>query len=62
VTVTVAVPVFPSVVAEIVAVPAPTPVTSPAAETVATALFDDVQVIPNPVMALPLTSVGVAVS
>jgi hypothetical protein len=60
--VTVAVPVFPSVVAEIVAVPAPTPVTSPEADTVATAEFDDVQVIASPVMAFPPPSAGVAVS
>src|SRR5690349_21241278 len=43
VTVTVALPCTPSLVAVIVAVPAPTAVTRPSDETVATCAFDDVQ-------------------
>jgi hypothetical protein len=43
-TVTVDVPVFPPADAPIVAAPAPTPVTSPDVETVATALFDELHV------------------
>jgi hypothetical protein len=62
VTVTVAVPVMPSTVAEMVADPGATAVTSPEAETVAVALADDVQVVVRPLNALPLASFATAVS
>ena len=56
------VPVLPSVVAVIVADPAPTPVTSPVALTVATPLLLLVHVTTRPARALPLASRGVAMS
>ena len=62
VTVTVADPDLPSLVAVIVAVPPDTPVTTPAAETVAT---DDallVQVIGRPLSTFPFPSFRVALS
>src|SRR3989454_10554979 len=62
VTVMVALPVLPSLVAVIVAVPAPAPVTSPLALTVATAVLELVHAIPRPVRGLPSASFGVAVS
>jgi hypothetical protein len=58
-TVTVAVAVLPAAVAVIVALPAVTPVTTPAAETEATAVFDDVQVTVA-ATALPAVSFAVA--
>src|SRR2546422_1980513 len=61
-TVTVAVPLFPSLVAVIVADPAATPVTTPVADTVAMAGFALVHVIARPVSTLPAASLGVAVS
>jgi hypothetical protein len=62
VTVTVAVPLFPSLVAVMVAVPAATPVTSPLPLTVAAALLLVAQVTTRPVSAFPAESRGVAVS
>ena len=62
VTVMVALPVWPSLVAVIVAGPAPAPVTSPVALTVATALLELVHAIPRPLRGLPSASFGVAVS
>jgi hypothetical protein len=62
VTVTVAVPLFPSLVAVRVALPAATPVTSPLAETVAMADALLAQVTTRPASGLPLASWGVAVS
>src|SRR3989442_4279426 len=62
VTVTAAVPVFPSLVAVIVAEPAATPVTNPLPLTVAAAGLLDAQVTTRPVSAAPLASFGVAVS
>src|SRR5438093_11685982 len=62
VTVTVEVPLCPSLVAVIVAEPATTPVTSPLGLTVATAVLLLDHVIVRPVSALPLASFGVAVS
>src|SRR5439155_423585 len=62
VTVTVAVPLCPSLVAVIVAVPAVTPVTSPPALTVATAVLLLPQLTGRPDNGLPLASFGVAVS
>src|SRR5256885_11484099 len=59
VTVTVAVPLFPPLVAVIVAVPAPTPVTSPAALTLATPGLLVAHVIVRPVRARPNESCGV---
>ena len=53
---------FPSLVAVIVAVPAATPVTRPAADTVAIAGFELVQVTARPASALPIASRGVAES
>src|SRR5687767_5499975 len=61
-TVTAAVPLFPSLVAVIVALPAAAPVTSPLAETVATPLALVVHVTPRPVSTLPAASRSVAVS
>ena len=55
-------PVMPSAVALIVTVPAAIAVTSPDADTVATAVLLDVQVIVRPVIAAPCASFGVAVS
>src|SRR5256886_14895252 len=62
VTVTLAVPLFPSLDAVIVAVPAATPVTSPPAETVATLALFVAQLMLRPLSAVPLASLGVAVS
>jgi hypothetical protein len=61
VTVTLAVPVLPSLVAVIVAVPAETPVTTPVDDTVALELLD-VHVTTRPVSKLPPASRVVAVS
>src|SRR5207249_6986449 len=61
-TVTLAVPLFPSLVAVIVADPAATPVTSPAADTVAIAVFELVHATPRPVSTFPAPSFGVALS
>src|SRR5436190_126322 len=62
VTVMAAVPLCPSLMAVIVAEPATTPVTSPLALTVATAVLLLDHVIVRPVSAFPLASFGVAVS
>src|SRR5437667_11296930 len=62
VTVTFAVPLFPSLVAVIVAVPAATPVTRPFAETVAALALLVAQLMLRPLSAVPLASLGVAVS
>src|SRR5207244_4223742 len=62
VTVTLAVPVLPSLVAVIVPVPAATPVTKPVAATVITALLLLVQVTARPFSTLPVASVVVAAS
>jgi hypothetical protein len=56
------VPVFPSLVAVIVAVPAPAVVTKPVALTVAAAVLPEVQVTSRPVRTFPLTSLVTAVS
>jgi hypothetical protein len=56
------VPVFPSLVAVIVAVPAATPVTRPFASTVAAAVLLEAQVTARPVRTLLLASFIVAVS
>ena len=61
-TVTVAEPLLPSLVAMIVAVPAAPPLTSPLPLTVATDVFELAQVTARPPSALPLASRGVAVS
>src|SRR5437588_622316 len=61
-TVTAAVPLWPSLVAVIVAAPTATPVTRPLVETVATALLLVVQVTVRPVSGVPLASLGVAAS
>ena len=53
VTVTVAVPLLPSLVAVIVAVPGATPVTTPADVTVATAALLDVHVMTRSVTIMP---------
>ncbi len=62
VTVTVAVPLCPSLVAVIVAEPAATPVTSPVPLTVATPGALLAQAIARPLSGFPLASRGVAVS
>ena len=62
VTVMADVPLFPSLVAVIVAEPAATPVTNPLALTVATAALLVAQVTTRPVRAVPLESSGVAVN
>src|SRR6266550_1296117 len=62
VTVTVAVPVFPSLVAVIVGAPAARPVTSPVPLTVASARLPLAQVIVRPVNTLPAESFVVAAS
>src|SRR5437764_8703311 len=62
VTVTYDVPLCPSLVAVIVAVPAPTPVTSPLPFTRATAVLLLDQVTTRPLSGFPLASFGVAVS
>jgi hypothetical protein len=61
-TVTLAVPLFPSLVAVMVAVPAPAAVTNPVPLTVATEALSVDQVTARPVNELPLASLGVAVS
>src|SRR5207247_11080304 len=55
-------PLFPSLVAVIVAVPAVFPVTSPLALTVATAVLLLAQVTVRPLSGFPFASFGVAVS
>lgn len=60
-TVTATVPVFPSLVAVMVADPTVTAVTRPALDTFATDVFDDDQVIVRPPNAVPVESRGVAV-
>ena len=60
-TVTAAVPILPSAVAEIVAVPAATPVTTPPLVTDATALLDVDHVMVRPVTVSPQLVRGVAV-
>src|SRR5207253_5435774 len=62
VTVTPAVPLFPSLVAVIVADPAPVAVTNPVALTVATEPLLVAQVTARPTNGLPAASLGVAVS
>src|SRR5436309_1527582 len=62
VTVTVAVPALPSLVARIVLVPAATARTSPLAVTVATAELSDVQAMLRPARMFPEESRGVALS
>ncbi len=62
VTVTSEVPVFPSQVAVMVAVPAATPLTSPLPFTVAAAVLSLDQVTTRPKSAVPPASFGVAVS
>ena len=62
ITLTFADPLFPPLVAVIVALPAETAVTTPADETVATAELVVDQVIGAPGMTFPLASVAVAVS
>src|SRR6266550_4426120 len=61
-TVMLAVPLWPSLVAVMVTAPATTPVTSPLLLTVAIVLSLDDQLIARPVKGLPLASRGVAVS
>ena len=62
VTVMVALPVFPSLVAVMVAVPTPIPETTPCPSTVATALLSEDHVTVRPVSVLPLASSVVAVA
>src|SRR2546428_1006329 len=62
VTITVTLPVFPSLVAVIVAEPAVTPVTSPLPSTVATPVVPLTQLIVRPLSGVPFASFGVAVS
>jgi hypothetical protein len=62
VTVTEAVPLFPSLVAVICAKPGVTAVTSPFGETIATFVLSDDQVTMRPLSALLLASIVVAVS
>src|SRR3954468_2727476 len=61
-TVTVDVPALPSLVAVMVTLPVVTGVTTPALDTVASALLDDVQLIARPVSVLPCASRVVAAS
>jgi hypothetical protein len=61
-TVTVAEPLLPSLVAVIVAVPGATPVTTPDGDTVAIAVLLDAHVMARPVSAFPLASSVAAVS
>lgn len=61
-TVTTVVALLPSFAAVMVAWPTPTPVTSPAVDTVATAVFAEDQVTVRPVNAVPLLLRVVAVS
>jgi hypothetical protein len=60
--VSVVVPVFPLLVAVIVAFPGATPVTRPVGDTVAIASLLDVQATAAPLMAFPLASLVVALS
>jgi len=60
VTVTVAFPVLPSLVAVIVVLPGPTPVTTPLEETVAMPLLPEVQVTARPFSNVPNESLVVA--
>ena len=60
-TVTAVLPVFPSLVAVIVAEPTATAVTRPLLDTFATDVFDDDHVIVRPPNAVPVESRGVAV-
>jgi hypothetical protein len=62
VTVIVAFPAIPSLVAVMLAVPTETPVTTPCAETVATAVLLDVQTIDRPVRTPPPASNVAAVA
>ena len=62
VTVSVALPLLPSLVAEMLAVPTATAVTSPGGETVATALFDELHVTGRPVNTPPFAASVVAVA
>jgi hypothetical protein len=62
VTVRVALPLLPSLVAVIVALPAETADTRPVEETVATALLSELHTTPRPVSATPLASSVVAVA
>jgi hypothetical protein len=62
VTVIVALPDLPSLVAVAVAVPAAIPVTTPTLDTLATLAFDEVHVTVRPISAFPPASLGVAVS
>jgi len=62
VTVTVAVALTGPEVAVIVALPTATPVTTPASETVATAVFDDDQVTTAPDITVPPRSLTVGIS
>ena len=62
VTVSVAVPDIPSLVAVIVVLPTPEPVATPDADTVATAVLLDVQVTVRPVSVVPFASFNVAVN
>src|SRR5437867_836294 len=59
---TLAEPLFPSLVAVIVTDPAATPVTRPLADTVASAAFELVHVTARPVSTFPAASLGAAVS
>src|SRR6185437_12084895 len=61
-TVTCAVPFIPSLVAVIVEVPAPAPVTTPVLDTVAAPVLLEAHVTMRPVRGLPRLSIGVAVS
>lgn len=62
VTVTAAVPVTPSTVAEIVALPTATAVTTPLLLTVATAVFPELHITGRPVSVAPPASRALAVS
>jgi len=62
ITVTVDVPLFPSLVAVIVAVPPDAPVTTPVLETVATAVLLELHVTTRSVTTVPFTSLTVATS
>jgi hypothetical protein len=61
-TVTLAVPLFPSLVAVIVTVPGVTPVTRPEAETVAIAVLLELHVTTRSVTTVPFRSFTVAVN
>jgi hypothetical protein len=62
ITVSIALPVWPPLVARICAEPAATAVTTPVIETVATEVLSELQVMVRPVSALPLASRRVAVA